>query len=149
MEFKITELRPRGLQGYIIETILRLRDRHGGPADAAGYIKFYFGSPHGLSDFLRRQGMEGLSLSSYVLGFKTRVGYLDLLESRRPGLGTVLMNMALALLEERGVRDVFAHVDIRADGRPVPGLFMFYSKFGFSRIDCCQDDELPVIWRRL
>jgi len=137
-----TKLKGHGLKESVIRSVATIRDPDYPVTVPVGYVQFQFGTPLALARL--QHANENRGLAKHLRNINGPVAYVDYIESRKKGVGTILMETVLEQLYRLGIKTVFAHVDIGVGGI-IPGLVEFYAKFGFLREACCKEDDMPVI----
>ncbi len=114
-----------------------------------GFIEAHVGSPEYVSTHSYAYEQPGLLgyIANNVRDTET-IAYIDHVyveEGRRSrGLGSHLMHRILHELRRRGAVRAFGHM-AEWEGDARRRLEGWLRQFGFHVIDCCQEDQLPVV----
>lgn len=114
-----------------------------------GFIDAHVGSPEYVSTHSYAYENPGLvsHIASTVPDTKT-IAYINNVSveewRRQKGLGTALMKRMLQELTARGVSHVYGHM-MENKGAARRRLEGWLRKFGFEVVNCCHEDQLPVV----
>lgn len=126
---------------------------HGGSSVAVnhrhGFIDAHVGTPQYVTTHSYAYENPGLvGHIRTVVAPDTVIAYINNLHvdpaARRQGLGASLMKRMLRELKARGAVHVYGHM-AEWKGRPRELLQQWLGRFGFEVVDCCPEDQLPVV----
>lgn len=136
LRFRIEELKEYGGSSVAVN------HRH-------GFIDAHVGAPEYVSSHSYMYENPGLlGHVESAVGPDTVIAYINNLHvdpaARRAGLGSALMRRMLRELRDRGAVHAYGHM-AEWRGKPKERLQRWLERFGFEVVDCCREDELPVV----
>lgn len=134
--FRVEELRESGGSSVAVNHRHGFIDAHVGTREYVASHSYMYENP----------GLLGHVESA--VSPETMIAYINNLRvdpaARRAGLGSALMRRMLRELRERGAVHVYGHM-AEWRGKPKERLARWLERFGFEVVDCCREDELPVV----